>query len=126
MILLDLITAVLIATCLVAVINLGFRRKPLDAAPSAVFVVIFLATWAGGVWLAPIGPVIWGLNILSFVISGVLIALLITAVAPGRLPRTRAEALRKEDSRRQAVRTAGVFFWILIASLVAGILARYL
>jgi hypothetical protein len=124
--LLDLITALLIATFLVAVIGLGFRRRRLDAAPAAVFVMIFLATWAGGVWLAPIGPAIWGLDILSFVIVGVLIALLLTAVMPRRPPRTRGEALRQEDSRRQAARTANVFFWILIVSLAAGILLRYI
>ncbi|HEX3593695.1 MAG TPA: hypothetical protein VHU80_01300 [Polyangiaceae bacterium] len=47
----------------------------------ALLLILFLATWAGGIWLAPVGPRLWGVAWGSFVVVGIFVALLIGAVS---------------------------------------------
>lgn len=121
----ELILALVIATLLVVVLGAGLRRQPFGVVLAAMFVVLFLATWAGGAWLVPVGPQIAGTYVLSFVIVGLLTALLLTAFIPQRPPRTRGEALRQDDARREVAAFVNVFFWIVVAILLVGIVIRY-
>jgi hypothetical protein len=50
---------------------------------------------------------------------------MVTAFIPRQPPRTRGEALRQDDARRQAATFINVFFWLVVVLLVAVILARY-
>jgi hypothetical protein len=126
MLLTDLMLALVIATILVVVLGVGLRRQPFGAVLAAMFVMLFLATWAGGAWLVPVGPRIAGSYALSFLIVGLLTALLLTAFIPRHLPRTRGEALRQEDARREVAAFVNVFFWIVVAILLIGIVVRYI
>lgn len=126
MLIVDLVVALLIATLLVAILGVGIRRLPFGTALASMFVVLFLATWAGGAWLVPVGPRVAGTAVLSFLIVGLVVALLITAIIPTHPPRTRGEALRQDEARRQAVTFLNVFFWLAVIGLLIGILARYL
>ena len=68
--------------------------------PVSIFVILlilFLATWAGGIWLVPFGPRLWGVAWASFVVVGLVVALLMaalsdvedTAIMPGYAVRVR-------------------------------------
>jgi len=62
----------------------GFRLRHPTIEPVSVFamlLILFLATWAGGIWLVPIGPRLWGVAWGSFVVVGLVVALLIGAVS---------------------------------------------
>jgi hypothetical protein len=121
----DLVIALIIAGVLVAVLGMGLRRQPFGTVLVAMFTILFLATWAGGAWMTPLGPRIWGTAVLSFLVVGLLVALMVTAFIPRQPPRTRGEALRQDDARRQAATFINVFFWLVVVLLVAVILARY-
>jgi hypothetical protein len=106
------------------------------------FLILFVATWALGAWVRPIGPRVWDVPWLSFLIVAVVIALLIAAATPavrsGRGYRDSDELPLEGDSAttsavgshhhlptdpRDATATAtaiGVFFWIflIVAALV--------
>jgi hypothetical protein len=61
----------------------GWRLGGTSLDPLGVFVlllILFLATWAGGIWLVPIGPRLWGVAWTSFVAVGFFVALLIGAL----------------------------------------------
>lgn len=63
------------------------RVRP--ASPFTVFsllVVLFLATWAGGIWLVPLGPRVWGAYWLGFLVVGILVALIIAAARASHAP----------------------------------------
>src|SRR5689334_22780496 len=52
--------------------------------PASIFVlllILFLATWAGGIWLVPFGPRLWGVAWGTFVVVGLVVALLMAAVS---------------------------------------------
>lgn len=96
------------------------------------FLIILLATWAGGIWVAPFGPVLWGVYWLPFFIVAFIFSLMVSLSAHGRQPRTREETLKRiEDARKEEALeeltyvTLGVFFWFLLVTLVVGILVRY-
>ena len=82
MILMDVVFALIIALLLVLIFTIIFRAKPPDFGSVAFFLIVFLSSWAGGIWLTPIGPVSWGVYWLPFLLVGVMVALLLAAVHP--------------------------------------------
>jgi len=89
------------------------------------FLIIFLFAWAGGVWIAPIGPMWWGVSWIPVLATGIFIALLLTAAAPGT-PRNRREARTQAATEDTVAAALGIFFWILVVLLVLSIIGRYL
>ena len=87
----------LIFTLLIGLFFLGCRRCGPWQGLGWFFMLLFLFTWAGGVWTGPYGPVLWGYYWLPFFIVGIVFALLLAAaVVPG--PRATG---RKRSSRRR-------------------------
>jgi hypothetical protein len=110
------------------VFSLAFRTKGPWESSLLFFLVIFLATWAGGVWLSPIGPPIWGVHWLPFLLVALIFAiLLVTAVAaPHRESTVELVDERKEEAKRKAaLRGAALFFWVLPVALIIIIAVRY-
>ena len=110
------IVAVVVAASLIAV----FRRRPWINI-WIVLVILFLGTWAGGVWLKPFGPPLWGDYWLSFLAVGLFIGILLAAIA---FMHPRPDEI--EERREQEAETAlGVFFWVLMIGLIFAVIAFY-
>jgi hypothetical protein len=97
-----------------------------------LFLLVFLAVWAGGVWVRPFGPTLWGIHWVSFLLIGLLVILFLVIFTPKRPPRGRHETLdmldRIQDEKNMeelAWITLSVFFWILLFGLVIAIVLRY-
>jgi hypothetical protein len=110
------------------------------------FLLIFLATWAIAIWARPLGPSLWGVNWLTFVIAGLIVALLATLNALRRTPDDepyrpveRQEQLSRDETvdliedlghRKEARQltyvTVSIFFWLLLLLLLVVIVSRYL
>jgi len=109
------------------------------------FVLLFFATWAIGAWTRPIGPQIWGINWLGFLIVAILVGLLIAAATPsGSEPRRRkrfhqgvpsTEPLDPSDRSDHAetsettamvVTAIGLFFWLFIAVAVTMVVLSFI
>jgi hypothetical protein len=92
--------------------------------PTVLFfllLVILLGTWAGGIWLVPIGPRLWGASWLGFLIVGLLVSLLVaTAVVP-------PSAARALPSSRRAppLPAMSVFALVLILLLMLAVVIGY-
>jgi len=93
------------------------------------FLILFFATWAGGVWIRPFGPSMWGAYWLPFVLVGVFVAMLLAAATePARRDRARQhiEAPTETPVGTAVAMTAfGMFFWSLIIGLLVAVIARY-
>ena len=129
MFLTQLTFALVIAAFLSAVFAVGFRRSGPWASAFIFFVVVFLASLAGGLWISPIGPRLWGAHWLPFLLVGLIIALLLAAAPLTDRSSSSVELVDRTRERREEkqVRTAlDVFFWVLIISFVLVILAHYL
>ena len=124
MFLYELVSALVIAFLFAVLFSVLFRGR--EAAPGFLFafILFFLFAWAGGLWLGPFGPAVFGVYWLPGIILVVLVFLLL-GIFVDPAPRTKQEA-RAELETRQAIGTLfGVFFWLLIAGLVVAIILGY-
>ena len=114
--------AIAIILTLILVPMLGWRTsagRRFSGAVLSIFGVIFLASWAAGVWVTPVGPMMTGVAVLPFLIMGVITALLVLTLAP---PRTKTsanfeEAAQREQAREEADLALSGFFWLLFIGL---------
>lgn len=82
------------------------------------FILLFLGTWAVGVWARPFGPAIWGVDWVPFVVGAMVIAMFLAAVSP--VPVVNA------GERVEAILTGiTVFFWFLLMFAAAAIALHY-
>ena len=122
-----LLFALVIACILTIIFAVGFRRQEWGAGLLLFFLILFLATWAGGLWLTPIGPLWWGVPWLSFLLVGLVIALLLVALIPaGRPPRINRDPRRQARASAETLMAIDIFFWVLIVGLLVTIVIRYL
>jgi len=127
----DLLIALLFAVALFLLFGaaIGARRPSQSLGAEAVlfFLLLFLVIWAGGVWMEPFGPPVYGVFWAPFLFVGLVIVLLLAALTPPsrRRPVTAAEAIQAERAREAEVVTFSVFFWILATILLIAILVEY-
>jgi hypothetical protein len=124
-----LLTALIIATLIMIPFYLLGRVGPWNGWLWFAL-VLFLFTWAGGVWVGPYGPILWGFGWLPFLFFGLIFAFLMAAAVPPRPPRTSREAVAQAQAKREGVVLTGIalgfFFWILMALLIAALIIYYL
>jgi hypothetical protein len=121
----DLLLALAVGLLLTAIFSLGLRnRGPWDLW-WVFLLVVFLAAWAGSVWMTPVGPPLFGVYWLSPLLVGLMIALLLAAATPQRSPRTRAEAIAQARAEEETALAFTIFFWILLIGLVIAVLLAY-
>lgn len=131
----DILVAIVVALVFSTLLTWLFRwqrpdREGAGAAFMFLFVVTFLAVWAGGAWIEPFGPIVGGVALMPFIIVGFIMALIFLAlVPPPRRPRSRKEAIDQAEARAAAQVGAeaiiGAFFWVLLVVLLAAAIARY-
>jgi len=133
MFLVDLIASVIFAILASMLSVHMLRRSGYKMAFFWLFMLVLLATWAGGVWISPVGPDIGGIFLLPFVISGILIVLVLLAfTARGHKPQGRHETIalierekQKRDLQKITTISLNLFFYFLLILLVLAIVARY-
>ena len=122
----DLLLAAGTAILLTIIFAVWLGRKGPWAKISIFFLVVFLASWAAGKYMDPIGPPIVGFYWLPFMLFGLVIALLLAAAMPFTTPSIRK---RDQDESARGVETQQVvfnaFFWIFLILLLALIIAAY-
>lgn len=120
LIFLDLFYVLVITLVLTAVFAVGFRRQRTWQVVLVFFIILFLATWAVGVWITPSPSASW----VPYLIVGMLFALLLTALIP--LSRTlRKDQAREVEEKAIAIVVFDLFFWILVIGLIVAIILRY-
>lgn len=122
----EIIFALLVAIVLAAVLAYPLERRgpgPLDGL-LFFFLIFFLAAWAGGVWLTPVGPPVWGVPWAGFLIVGIIIALIVAAAVPPR--EAPMEPSPEGTGAAEAAAVAlGAFFYIAMFALLLAIVLHY-
>lgn len=130
---LDLLFAFIIALIFAWILASSYRGRGVTRAGAwpiffVFFLLILFATWAGGVWLVPFGPVLWGGYWLPFVAVGIIVWLLIAAFAwespPRRLDKSQPVAPEQAGDEGVAI-VLTVFFWIVIIVLLVSLFTHY-
>ena len=118
--------SILVGVLLTAIILLSLRRQRTWNEFLVFFLVIFLAAWAGGLWVIPVGPSAWGVYWVPILFAGLMFALLLAATAPPSKPRYLPEQVEQAREEKEIEQEIGWLFWVLIAALIATIIARYI
>jgi hypothetical protein len=133
MIILELLFSFIIAAVLSSLLILIWRRSGKRTGLFWLFLTIFLSAWAGGVWMKPFGPQLWGINWFSFLFSALIVSLIFAAFAPQRPPKSRNETIkmleriqREKELKKATYITLSSFFWGLLFVLIVAIIIRYL
>ena len=128
----DLLFVFLFAVILSGILSWGFGwRHPaaadaVGASIAFLFVILLFTVWAVTAWLPPWGPVWYDTPWLSILLVGVLVSILILAIAaPVRRPRTPTQAAAEAREEAVTATAFGVFFWVLIAGLLIAIALSY-
>jgi hypothetical protein len=125
-ILIQFLFALIIASIVTSIFVFGLGRKGPWASFLIFFIVVLLASWAGGIWLTPVGPPLFGVHWASFLIVAFVFAILLVAAIPPRRPSTVELVEPGQKPAEEAVAgVLSVFFWILIGLLLFVIILRY-
>ena len=126
---LDVIIALIFALALAALLFYPLGRRgpgPMEGI-LFFFLILFLAIWAGGLWLVPVGPALWGAPWLSFLITGVILALILAAATPPRRPVSEPPPEPPPEGTAGALAVSlGAFFYVLLLALFAAVIVYYL
>jgi hypothetical protein len=128
----ELLTALIIALTVSLVFALLSRREGRRTGFVYLFLIIFMATWAGGVWIRPFGPPIGDVYWLGFLMAGLIVALLLALFLPQRPPRGREETLDALEQMAAAKQieevtyfTLGALFWLVLLLFLGIVVLRY-
>jgi len=115
-----LLLSLVLAATAIAILVKGLRYRP-GRPVWSLFLLLFFGIWAGGLWMAPVGPTHFGITWLPFVLIGVLLSVLVVALSP----QTHRSHQQELELEREVVVGIGLFFWVLIGVLITAIVAAY-
>ncbi len=132
MFVLEFVLAAVVAAVLTALSFLFTRRAGRRSGLLWLFLLLFLAAWAGGVWIRPLGPDVGGIHWLGFLLAGLIVALALVATGSPKAPHSRQETLdlleemqQKKALEETAYITLSLFYWVLLIVLAAAVIGRY-
>ena len=128
----EFFVALIVALLVSVLFGYALRRRIPRKGFFWLFLILLLATWAGGMWIGPFGPSFRGIFWLPFVLVAVVVGAFLAAVAPRRAPTGRIETLemleeieQKRKLQKLTYISFGVFFWVALFALITAILVRY-
>lgn len=129
----ELLISLAVALVLCVIVALVTRKKAHRTGFAWFFLFVFMATWAGGVWIRPFGPA-WGdIRWLQFLVVGLLVVLMFALFAPFKPPQGRQDTLdqleeiaRQNELHKLTYITLGAVFWIIFIILIIAVIARYI
>lgn len=118
-----ILAAILIALAFTLIFSVGLKNKGPWGTLWFTFLVLFLSSWAGFLWLKPIGPLVFGIPMVPSLFIALVIAFALAAVSYTSLPPGAIEQSEKEAKTLPAA--IGVFFWLLVIVLITAIVVGY-
>ena len=118
-----LIYFIALALIISAIFSFGFRRRGPWGNYWVYFIILFLAIWATDIWLRPAGPRLGDIYWFPPLTVGIMLALILAAASPPAEKRTaREEKTHPPGNTDSGYIALGLFFWIFLILLVAGVI----
>ena len=128
----EVFVALMVTVFLSALLMPTFLKSEQRTRLICIFWIIFLTTWAGGIWVRPFGPSFRGIHWLPFLFIGIIIVLILAVSYPRRTPKSRwetLEMLQRIESQKRLNQltyiTLILLFWLLLFLLSMAIIVRY-
>jgi len=126
--LIEFIIILVITTVTFAVFTHGFRQSGPWPGWLWFFLTLFLGTWAIGRWTTPIGPALWGVFWVPYLVGSVFIALLLSAAGGTQSKESIGEPQeieRDAEAESRVVFGVTLFFWLMLLLALLTITASY-
>jgi hypothetical protein len=118
--------ALAIAVLFVMVVGRAPRTRGSSALPFVwLFVILVFTMWAGGLWIGPAGPLIFGVAWLPFLVVGLVVALIVAAATESTQRRDTAFASGRGDVS-PLLAAFSVASLVLLVALVIAVAVAYL
>lgn len=123
----EFIVILLLAILVSSIFFYGFKSRGAAKAFWVLLFILFLAGWAGRLWLNPAGPVLWGYAWLPVFFFVFIMALLIALATPSDSQKAARNARLREsqsgvtEPEEEAGAAFGILFWVLILFLFTAI-----
>lgn len=126
----EIVGAIVIATLVFLIFFFALGIRGPWAAWWPFFLILLMAVWAAAFWIAPIGPVYWGISWVPLFFIALIFALLIAALGSERYDETvvtdtEADVTAPSRTEQEAATGISVMFWILIILLLIAVIAGY-
>jgi hypothetical protein len=128
----QIIVSLIVAVILSLILVVAFRRRLSWTGTLWFLITTFLASWAGSLWLGPIGPSLRGVYWLPPLLVGSTAGLIFLIFAPRRAPKSRLETLemleeiqQTRDMEKATKISFSVFLWVIMFTLIGAIIVRY-
>ena len=135
----NLLAVIVVAILISSAFYYGLKARGPWGSFWSFFMVLLLIIWVTNIWVAPVGPVYYGVAWFPLVFAGLVIALLLAAIPTHTThrrsnmydnprtdtlpdPKSKKEA---EDTNRAVAVMSGIF-WIFIIILLIAIIAGYM
>lgn len=132
MLILDLVFVLLVSVVLASLITglAGWRHPRLRTGRGTLFFLLFFLipiVWAGGLWLTPIGPTIYGSYWLPPLLVGLLVTMIVLSIGAAGPPNPEMyqDVGPGEQAALGITAALGVFFWLLLLAAGASIAVYY-
>ncbi len=117
-----LVAALLISSFLTIIAVFLLRRKGPWGSAWTLFLVVFLALWAVSIYLAPVGPVYYGVAWAPLLIAGIILTLVLLVAMPGA-NEWRDESMEAKRPAKQGKQAkASRLFWVVIILLAIAVM----
>jgi hypothetical protein len=129
----EFLVSLVVALVLCVIFALVSRSRARRTGFLWFFLFVLIATWAGGAWIRPFGPVLSDVRWLQFLVVGLLVVLMFALFAPLKPPRGRHDTLdqleeiaRQKELKKVTYITLSIVFWVILAILIVAIAVRYI
>jgi hypothetical protein len=126
MIIADIILAFILALFFAVIFNVAMRSRQRALPIAFIFILFFLFAWAGGLWIRPLGPPVFGVYWIPSLVATILIFLVLISFAQDETKKKGAASAEASGSNAAVTAAVGLTLWILFAGLIAVIVVAYL
>jgi len=123
---LNLLFALIFGLLITIVFAAGFNRRGPWNNIIIFFVIVFLATWAGGIWIIPFGPNLFGVAWLPYLLIALLVGLGLASSASSEIKEKEKLIQDRKKNKEEKVKRFDLFFFALVTVLVIMIVLRYI
>jgi hypothetical protein len=128
----QLIFSLIVALIISWIVSIFLNKEGRRSGFFFFFLIVFLITYAGSLWIRPFGPSLFGVFWLPILFVCILAGLFIYRSAPPRrkqLSRDETLQMLEENEKRKQLEqvtyvTLDILFWLIISLLVLSILYR--
>ncbi|MFW6154255.1 MAG: hypothetical protein ACOC95_03465 [Planctomycetota bacterium] len=86
------------------------------------FLILFLAIWAAGAWVRPVGPAVYDVPWLVFLVVGLILSLILAAASPARRGAPEGDVVATSGAAALAL---SAFFYVALLALLIAALVSY-